>query len=119
MTLATMYEVATQEISSTVAPRLPIMVGSATFTMLVSRISSTTASITPTIITRWPAATPAGPAGVVSADADTRVDRQPDREPGAAVGEQGKRARPLDRIERDSHGHALHDLGEVPGRVVR
>src|SRR6266576_3770372 len=46
ITLATMYPVDTQAISSSVAPRFPIMCGIATFTMLVSSSSSTDASDT-------------------------------------------------------------------------
>lgn len=46
ITLATMYPVLTQAISSSVAPRFPIMCGMATFTMLVSTSSSTLARVT-------------------------------------------------------------------------
>jgi len=46
ITFATMYPVDTQAISSSVAPRFPIMWGIATFTMLVSNSSSTDASDT-------------------------------------------------------------------------
>src|SRR5205823_14517817 len=46
MTLAMMYPVDTQEISSSVAPRFPIMCGIATFTIEVSISSSTAASVT-------------------------------------------------------------------------
>src|SRR5262245_64081370 len=101
-----MYEVATHEISSTVAPRLPIIDESATLTMLVSRISSTTASITPMIISQArasrPSRVPARRAGYVSAYVDTHVHREADRQVlGRAA---------VDRVERDAHGHALHDL---------
>ena len=51
ITLATMYPVDTQAISSSVAPRFPIMWGMATLTMLVSRSSSTDASDTVTAMT--------------------------------------------------------------------
>jgi hypothetical protein len=44
--------VITQSISSSVAPRLPIIDGIETLTMLVSMISSITASITETTIRR-------------------------------------------------------------------
>ena len=46
ITFATMYPVDTQAISSSVAPRFPIIWGIATFTMLVSSSSSTDASDT-------------------------------------------------------------------------
>ena len=46
MTFAMMYPVDTHEISSSVAPRFPIMWGIATFTMDVSISSSTAASVT-------------------------------------------------------------------------
>src|SRR6476660_4248468 len=46
MTLAMMYAVETHEISSSVAPRFPIMCGMATLTMDVSTSSSTAASVT-------------------------------------------------------------------------
>src|SRR3981189_1350398 len=74
MTLAMMYEVETHEISSSVAPRFPIMWGIATFTMEVSISSSTAASVTAIAIrylylylssasTDAPASTPAAPPG--------------------------------------------------------
>ena len=47
-----MYPVLTQLISSSVAPRLPIMWGMATFTMLVS-ISSSTADIVTAIAIKY------------------------------------------------------------------
>ena len=46
MTFAMMYPVDTHEISSSVAPRFPIMCGMATFTIDVSISSSTAASVT-------------------------------------------------------------------------
>src|ERR1700710_1696391 len=46
MTLAMMYPVDTHEISSSVAPRFPIMCGMATLTIDVSISSSTAASVT-------------------------------------------------------------------------
>ena len=46
MTLAMMYEVETQAISSSVAPRFPIMCGMATLTIEVSISSSIAAIVT-------------------------------------------------------------------------
>ena len=46
MTLAMMYEVETQAISSSVAPRFPIMCGIATLTIDVSISSSIAAMVT-------------------------------------------------------------------------
>src|SRR3954464_2593120 len=46
MTFAMIYPVDTHEISSSVAPRFPIMCGIATFTIDVSMSSSTAASVT-------------------------------------------------------------------------
>src|SRR5262245_30943399 len=113
------------------------MAGSATLTMLVSRISRTTASITPAMSSHWlhsrGAAREPGSAGatslafgrlraaapVCSADPDTHVDREADREPRLPVGAAREVAvAVLDRFERDAHRDALHDLGEVPGGVV-
>src|SRR5215471_11668941 len=101
------------------------MLGSATLTMLVSRISSTTASITPRSSrterrsrrSGWAGAS--APGASPSADADTDGDREPHREPGPpALPAQDRGGVALDALQRDAHGHALHDLGEVPRRVV-
>src|SRR5574338_30428 len=105
-----------------VAPRFPIMSGSATLTMLVSISSRIIASITAksTITRRKPrrnssSGTAAG-SGVTDTDAHQggEAHRQPPRvERRAAV------AILVAGVDRDANWHALHDLGEVARGVVR
>ena len=102
------------------------MLGSATFTMLVSRISRTTASITPSMSSQERRLIDAG-RGEAAASVPVRapqrtrtrtVDRETDREPRASRPSARTPASTVSAVERDAHRHALHDLGEVPGRVV-
>src|SRR5947209_8688375 len=115
-----MYPVDTQAISSSVAPRFPIMWGIATFTMLVSSSSSTDASETVIAIRyrylyRSSAALSAAPWG--SAAVVTGPLLGPDGDVHAHAGSQ--RVGGVVRLIRpDAHRDPLHDFGEVPRRVV-
>src|SRR5438128_4182649 len=122
ITFATMYPVDTQAISSSVAPRFPIMWGIATFTMLVSSSSSTEASETviairyrylyrssaaPSMALRGSAAVVTGP--LLGRDGDVDAHAGPQCA-GAAIAR---------AVGADPDGHPLHDLREIPRRVVR
>src|SRR5690242_18058627 len=125
ITFATMYPVDTQAISSSVAPRFPIMWGIATFTMLVSRSSSTDAS--DTVIAMMylylyrstsapePACQGDVSSGLVVATARLlRGNGYDHAHPGPQ--------RPIGivlAVEPDPHRDALHDLGVVARGVVR
>src|SRR5438876_4265217 len=120
ITFATMYPVDSQAISSSVAPRFPIMWGIATFTMLVSRSSSTDASETViammylylyrSVSAPRPLSGRAAVAtvGLLGRDGDDHAHPGPQRPIGIVLA-----------VEPDAHRDALHDLGIVARRVVR
>src|SRR5579862_2379313 len=131
---ATMYEVSTQPICSSVADRLPRMCGSATFAMVVSSACRIDASITETVTSpRWAGAGSLAPsvaelltllggrrahglAGIAaSAEAEEatlilRIDRHRHAQPGA------QRRRLL--VELESDRQSLNDLHPVAGRIL-
>src|SRR4029453_17108847 len=104
----------TQSISSSVAPRFPIIAGSAVLTMLVSMISSSTASITEKTIRsrrgsiRSGAGAGADIARVSSGDAPPRREAHRERLVGRRLGRVRGTALRDDRVEHDLHRHALH-----------
>src|ERR1035437_2234721 len=114
MTFATMYPVETHEISSSVAPRFPIMWGIATFTIDVSMSSSIAAIVTAMpmrYLYRYLSAD--GSAAGVIMPCLLRRDVRGHRH---ARTQRPVGTTPLRHL--DAHGNALHDLREVARRVV-
>src|SRR6266436_4784666 len=97
---------------SSVAPRFPIMCGIATFTMLVSRSSSTDASDT-VIAMRYLNRYLSGAAGSAIAVMLVRLDGRDDAHPRPQHVSRVHRA-----IQVNAHGNALHHFREVSGCVV-
>ena len=117
--LATRYDVSTHVASSIVAERLPAMCGSDTLTTVVSSTSMKVANITEIamsqgLIDERGSMIREITSSIILYFLVFRIHRRRHRH-----------ARPqqmlgiLTRVEHDLHGHALHDLHEVAGRVFR